>query len=80
MNGAWTVVAGLLARCNGSVRSSSESDRVGVPEHLNHARGAQYWHSTRFGASDREEEGIEVHRHDIALCWQYFFWGNLNLG
>ena len=61
MNGAWTVVAGLMAMFMGSVRSSSESDRVGEPEHLNHARGVQYWHSTRFGAADREEQGIGVH-------------------
>ena len=73
MNGAWTVAAGLMAMCMGSVRSSSESDRVGMPEHINHARGAQYWRYTRFGAADREEQGIGVHRHDIALCWLIYF-------
>ena len=56
----------------GSVRSSSESDRVGV-KHFNHARGVQYWHSTRSGAADREEQGIGVPRHGIAPCWQVFF-------
>ena len=60
--GAWTVVAGHMARmCMGSVRSSSETDRVGV-KHFKHARGAQYWHSTRSGAADREEQGIGVPR------------------
>ena len=54
-----------MARLMGSVRSSSETDRVGV-KHFNHARGVQYWHSTRSGAADREEQGIGVHRHGIA--------------
>ena len=45
----------------GSARCSSETDRVGVI-HSNHARGVQYWHSTRLGAADREEQGIGVHR------------------
>ena len=41
-SGAWTVVAGHMAMFMGSVRSSSETDRVGV-SHFNHARGVQYW-------------------------------------
>ena len=62
-----------MARCMlGSARCSSETDRVGGI-HSNHARGVQYWHSTRLGAADREEQGIGVHRHGIAPCWQAYF-------
>ena len=70
-NSAWTAVAGHKAMLMGSVRSSSETDRVGV-RHFNHARGVQYWHSTRSGAADREEQGDRVQRHIIALCWRGF--------